>query len=602
MEKPPNKKLLFVGALCLGVLSIVVIVFLSSKLPMLSFDNHNQLAQIIAIETELLKKWSQNGSLKNNLAYNAEGSDVVLLQRMLSQDSVAYPEKKITGYYGDLTLSAVRSFQREYGLAQSGVVDTATRKKLNEIFLSHLCPEPVSVYPDFLMKKVRTNTPVPSDYVSPLLKDISAKVKTVGIVCLRSDVLPYVVQMFADAERDGVELMITSGYRKPEIQKYLYDFWIQVEGDKAINEIAEPGLSEHQLGTAIDLTDSSINFAGVDDRFADSKGGKWLQANAYKYGFTMSFPEGKQNITGFTYEPWHWRYIGVSAATTLREAGITYNESNFDMDGFPSTKENARGLTLSANAFLSVSVGSDGSEKVLIKKNDNRQLPLASITKLMVALVASERYKDDDIVCISENSLKIKGLSGIYHAGDCFLFSESLRALLLASHNEIASSLAEQIGVSEFVSAMNQKARTIGLSNTVFVNATGLDPVAGSDEINRSTVSDVYKFMKFVQVNRPELLSITAQKDYNLFDINKNLIATIINTNKLLEQQSVPFHILGGKTGETPRAKQNLAIVSDSPCGGKIFTVVLGSQDRLGDMQNLLWYVNDSYQWACKSY
>jgi len=75
----------------------------------------------------------------------------------------------------------------------------------------------------------------------------------------------------------------------------------------------------------------------------------------------------------------------------------------------------------------------------LIKKNDNRQLPLASITKLMVVLVASERYKDDDIVCISENSLKIKGLSGIYHAGDCFLFSESLRALLLASHNEIAS-------------------------------------------------------------------------------------------------------------------------------------------------------------------
>lgn len=339
MDKLPNKKLLTTIALCIGgVLSIVLIALLSSKLSVLNFGNQNQLAQIIAIETELLKKWSQNGSLKNNLAYNSEGNDVVLLQRMLSQDSVAYPEKKITGYYGDLTLSAVKSFQREYGLAQSGVVDTTTRKKLNEIFLSHLCPEPVSVYPDFLMKKVRTNTPVPSDYVSPLLKDISAKVKTVGIVCLRSDVLPYVVQMFADAERDGVELMITSGYRKPEIQKYLYDFWIQVEGDKAINEIAEPGLSEHQLGTTIDLTDSSINFAGVDDRFADSKGGKWLQANAYKYGFTMSFPEGKQNITGFTYEPWHWRYIGVSAATTLREAGITYNESNFDMDGFPSTK------------------------------------------------------------------------------------------------------------------------------------------------------------------------------------------------------------------------------------------------------------------------
>src|SRR3989344_8942538 len=134
MDKLTNKKLLVAGALCLSIFSIAVIVFLSSKLPMLSFDNHSQLAQIIAIETKLLKKWSQNGSLKNNLAYNSEGSDVVLLQRMLAQDSVAYPEKRITGYYGDLTLSAVKSFQREYGLAASGVVDKGPRQKLNEIF------------------------------------------------------------------------------------------------------------------------------------------------------------------------------------------------------------------------------------------------------------------------------------------------------------------------------------------------------------------------------------------------------------------------------------------------------------------------------------
>lgn len=599
MDKLTNKKLLVAGILCLGVFSIAGIVFLSSKLPMLSFDNNSQLAQIIAIETELLKKWSQNGSLKNNLAYNSEGSDVVLLQRMLSQDSVAYPEKKITGYYGDLTLSAVKNFQREYGLTESGVVDTATRQKLNEIFFSHLCPEPVAIYPDFLMRKVRTNTPVPPDYVSPLLKDISTKVKTVGIACLRSDVLPYVVQMFADAKGDGVELMITSAYRKPEIQKYLYDFWIQVEGDEAINEIAEPGLSEHQLGTAIDLTDSSINFAGVDDRFADSKGGKWLQTNAYKYGFTMSFPKGKQNITGFTYEPWHWRFVGVDVATTLYGQNLTYNETNFDSNGFPFLKDNIRGLELTTNSFLSVFVASTGNEKVLIEKNKDRQLPIASITKLIVALIASERYKSDDVISISENSLKDKGLSGIYKTGDRLLFSDALRALLLASHNEIASAMAEQVGADEFRNVMNQRARAMGLSSTAFVNVTGLDPTIGSEQINHSTVFDTYKLARYVQENRPDLFSITTRKEFNLFDADGNFIATISNTDKLLGQQNIPFHILGSKTGETPRAKQNLVIVSDSPCGGKIFSIILGSQNSFEDMQKLLWYVHDSYEWSC---
>lgn len=599
MEKLPNKKILVAGALCFGVFSVVVIIFLLSKLPILSLDRNSQLAQIIAIETDLLRKWQRNGSLKNNLAYNSEGSDVVLLQRMLSQDSVAYPEKKITGYYGDLTRSAVESFQREYGLVESGVVDTATRNKLNQIFLSHLCPEPVAIYPEFLMRKILRSSPLPSDYAPPSLKDVSGKVQSVGIACLRSDVIPRVLQMFADARGDGVELMITSAYRKPEIQKYLYDFWIRVEGVKAINGIAEPGLSEHQLGTTIDLTDSSINFAGVDDRFANSKGGKWLQTNAYKYGFIISFPKGKQNITGFKYEPWHWRFVGVDVATSLYEQKITYNEANFDSNGFPFYKDNIKGLELSANSFLSVFVGSTGNEKVLIEKNKDRQLPIASITKLMVALIASERYKNGDVISISENSLKDKGSSGIYQTGDRFLFSDALRALLLASHNEIASAMAEQVGTDEFRNAMNQRARTIGLSNTAFVNVTGLDPMVGSEQINHSTVFDTYKLARYVQENRPDILSITTRKEFNLFDADGNFIATINNTNKLVSQQNIPFYILGGKTGETPRAKQNLVIVSDSPCGGKIFSIILGSQNSFEDMQKILWYVNDSYDWTC---
>ncbi len=602
MDKLPNKKLLALSALCIGgVLLVLFILLLSSKLPILSFDNHSQLAQIIAIETDLLKKWQENGSLKNNLTYNSEGGDVRLLQRMLSQDDAAYPEKKITGYYGDLTKQAVRNFQREYRLPETGTVDMATRKKLNEIFLSHLCPEPVAIYPEFMMKKVGVNYRVPSDYVPPLLVDISAKVNTVGIACLRRDVVPRVVQMFTDARNDGVKFMITSSYRKLEIQKYLYDFWIQVEGDKAINEIAEPGLSEHQLGTTIDITDSSINFAGVDDRFANSKGGKWLQANAYKYGFTMSFPKGKQNITGFTYEPWHWRFLGVETATRLYQQDLTYNETNLASNDFPILKNNVDGLTLSANSFISISVASNGKEKILIEKNKERQLPIASITKLMVALIASEQHKADDIITISEDALTGKGVSGVYTAGESFLFSDALYPLLLASHNEIASTLAKQNGTANFVSAMNKKAVTLGITDTVYVNPTGLDPMVGSETINRSTAFDIYKLARYISENRPDIFSITSQTQYYLMDSEGNFIATIENTNKLVGQRDNPFRITGSKTGETPRAKQNLVIVAESPCGGKIFSIVLGSQNSFKDMQNLLWYVHNSFEWSCSS-
>lgn len=600
MDKLPNKKLLTVSALCIGgTLLVFFILLLSSKLPILSLDNHSQLAKIIAIETDLLRKWQQSGSLKNNLAYNAEGGDVVLLQRMLSQDSVAYPEKKITGYYGDLTLGAVKKFQREYGLSETGVVNTATRKKLNEIFFSHLCPEPVAIYPEFLMRKIGAISPLPLDYIPPSLADISNKIKTAGIVCLRQDVMPHLTLMFTDAKRDGVKFMITSGYRKPEIQKYLYDFWIRIEGDKAINEIAKPGLSEHQLGTTIDLTDSSINFAGVDDRFANSKGGKWLQANAYKYGFTMSFPPGKQSATGFTYEPWHWRFIGVETATQLRQQDLTYNEANFATSDFPLLKNNVSGLTLSANSFVSISVPSNGKGKILIEKNKERQLPIASITKLMVALIASEQHKADDVISISGNALTGKGVSGIYTAGERLLFSDALYPLLLASHNEIANALTQQSGTANFVSAMNKKAVALGMTDTVYVNPTGLDPVVGSETINRSTAFDIYKLARYVSENHPDILSITSKTQYYLIDSEGNFIATIENTNKLLGQRNNPFRIIGSKTGETPRTKQNLVIVTESPCGGKIFSIVLGSQNSFEDMQNLLWYVNNSFQWTC---
>lgn len=282
-------------------------------------------------------------------------------------------------------------------------------------------------------------------------------------------------------------------------------------------------------------------------------------------------------------------------------AQIIAIESQLDKDlkGFPLLQEGVDGLTLSAPSFLSVFVDGAGNEKILIENNKDRELPIASITKLMVALVASERYSADEVISVSERSLNSKGVSGIYKAGDQLLFSTALRAMLIASHNEIASALAEHSGAEQFRRAMNEKAQMIGALHTSFVNVTGLDPTVGSEEINHSTVFDLYKLARYINEHHPDIFSITTQKNFSVSDASGNFIADIHTTDKLLGEQNLPFSILGGKTGETPRAKQNLVIVSDSPCGGKIFSALLGSSNSFADMQKLLWYVRNSYNWSC---
>ncbi len=250
---------------------------------------------------------------------------------------------------------------------------------------------------------------------------------------------------------------------------------------------------------------------------------------------------------------------------------------------------------LSANSFVSVFVDDNGDERVLFKKNKETQLPIASITKLMTALVASEKYGGNDLIVVSKNSLNVKGASGIYREGERILFADALKAMLIGSHNEIASAFGESS--PDFVELMNKKVSEVGLSKTIFFNSVGTDP-NGADSINRSTPYDVYKLARYVRETKPEILKITAQKEFRLSDADGNFLALVTSTDKLLGDEKLPFTILGGKTGETPKAKQNLVLVTDAPCG-KLFSVVLGSDDNFGDMRKILRYVNEAYEIKC---
>ena len=109
------------------------------------------------------------------------------------------------------------------------------------------------------------------------------------------------------AKNDGVTLTISSSYRSYEYQKNLFAYWVKVDGlEEAERESARAGTSQHQLGMAID-------FAPVDDAFAETVPGQWVYKNAAKYGWSLSFPKEREDVTGYRWESWHFRYIGVEA-------------------------------------------------------------------------------------------------------------------------------------------------------------------------------------------------------------------------------------------------------------------------------------------------
>lgn len=119
-----------------------------------------------------------------------------------------------------------------------------------------------------------------------------------------------------DAKKEGHTIVILSSYRTYEYQEKLWN------KDKDDDYVARPGASEHETGYAIDVAE----YNDPNDIFKDTESYKWMLENSYKYGFILRYPEGKENITGYKYESWHYRYLGIDLATKVYNEGITYDE------------------------------------------------------------------------------------------------------------------------------------------------------------------------------------------------------------------------------------------------------------------------------------
>jgi D-alanyl-D-alanine carboxypeptidase len=129
-----------------------------------------------------------------------------------------------------------------------------------------------------------------------------------------------------DAQKAGFTLVAVSAYRSYDTQVATYQYWVNTLGaEEAARSSAIPGHSEHQLGTTLDISSPGVGYDLVAD-FGSTPEGKWLAQHAASYGFVMSYPDGKEAITGYEYEPWHFRYLGVSVAQAAIASGKTLNQ------------------------------------------------------------------------------------------------------------------------------------------------------------------------------------------------------------------------------------------------------------------------------------
>lgn len=144
---------------------------------------------------------------------------------------------------------------------------------------------------------------------------------------ISADILPYFEAMQKAAEALGLrKIIVDSGYRPYEYQQVIFDKSVAEKGlEETLRLVSLPGSSEHQTGLAIDIAymDNGIYIEKTSDEDPEIK---WLKENAYKFGFILRYPEGKEDVTNIQYERWHYRFVGVEMATILYAEGITLDE------------------------------------------------------------------------------------------------------------------------------------------------------------------------------------------------------------------------------------------------------------------------------------
>lgn len=237
-------------------------------------------------------------------------------------------------------------------------------------------------------------------------------------------------------------------------------------------------------------------------------------------------------------------------------------------------------LKVVANAYL---VGDLNTGEVILSKNQDEKFPIASISKLMTALISAEIVDLDNNTQVSKRALATPGANGNFRIGEKIKTSDLVYPLLLESSNDAAEIIAEHFGRDAFIKKMNRKANILKMSSTSFEDPSGLSPK------NQSTVSDIFKLVGYLNQKKQNLLQITTKRSFTNKKHNWSNISQFLHKDDYL----------GGKSGYTDEAQQTVVSLFSLPLGDKnkdtgsrpIAIALLGSKDRYKDVENILQYL-----------
>jgi D-alanyl-D-alanine carboxypeptidase len=294
-------------------------------------------------------------------------------------------------------------------------------------------------------------------------------------------------------------------------------------------------------------------------------------------------------------------FVYSKSSSTQGSSFSFLKASEFDLLR-PLSKEKINDLYLNSDNFLSAFVNLDeGKEIVLSEKKSNEVIPIASLSKLMAAVVALENYNLDDEVKISASAVSTYSTAGGLREGEVISVRDLLYVTLIESSNDGAEALAEKMGRSEFILKMNKKAAELGMKNTWYINPTGLDVFEDVlekevQEYNVSTPSDMEKLVVYILKNQsliPEILSNSEKT----IKSKSGVVHNLKNTNILLKENS---SYLWGKTGYTKEANGCIILILKSYASdqnGYIINVITGADDRFSEARKLNAWLQDSFIW-----
>lgn len=255
---------------------------------------------------------------------------------------------------------------------------------------------------------------------------------------------------------------------------------------------------------------------------------------------------------------------------------VTQNEDKkTDVRVDAATTQSTVDQEITAESAISIESDLLNVRNVIFKKNSGKKLPIASLTKLMTAIVVLDNYDLSDIVTVNKAADLQDPMKQDVKLGDAMPAKNFLDIMLIESSNKSAYALSELMGTQKFVDLMNQKAKSLGLKNTFFEDPTGLSPQ------NVSTASDLIELAEYIFKNYPKIADISMVKELYI-----PTFGTALNTDELLGEMP---NIVFGKTGFTIEAKGCLLLVLDNPKNNNyLINVILGADDRFSEMKKLV--------------